>query len=132
MYRRLHQQPEQKDGSLVPIWTRLKNRDIIAPYLRICQSLGVNIEWPATIYPLPVAEPKIRMLTVVKDDPINVRHIKDEIAFYVSRHDINLWQHVDMDALVPLRLTRPVPANIVAKFCGVDINEDPRCFDLYD
>lgn len=91
---------DQKDGSLIPIWKRLKDPDAIDAYLRICKSLGINIEWPATIYHIPVLTPKIRMVNVVKTDPINVAHIKTEITIYVMTRHIDLEKHIAVSDMV--------------------------------
>jgi hypothetical protein len=123
---------EEKVGSLVPIWARLKFADTIDPYLRICKSLGINVEWPATMYSTPVANPKIRMLIVVRNDPINIEHIKTEIACYVDRKDIYLYDHIATNDLrpPPLITMSKKPSRLIKQYFRND--DDPEYYNLYD
>ncbi len=102
-------QPETKEGSLVPIWERIKAQFSIDPYLRICKSLGISIEETTRVYRPELPVPKIRLITGIVDTFEKVMHVKDAIADHVHKKGITPIGLLSYIALTDLRKETPPP-----------------------
>ncbi len=98
---------DHKEGSLVPVWRRIIEPEKIGAYLRICASLGINVEERARMYVPPLAEPKVRLITALVDTPENVAHLKCAIAAAVDKRNISLWAHIAPSDLAPAPAYKP-------------------------